>query len=310
MAGELHFDALGPGDYERAKAVLNKAKHPGFVGRELFFRCATTGTCTIAVLDGVDVGVLLVASQKAQALSVVQSAQGSGVGAGLIDRVQPRWASVMQERVEWFRRRGYSEVGPPKVSQKGTTSMQLMERVAEPKARAASPTTASPDAAPRAASSAPLATTDSGRNATGLALVWQQLEHAEQLTASLCSRMQATDALMRKWGLTRRRARALQAAVAKRLRTEGQLESRDQRLERYRLALEQQHAKADADGDRKACIAALAVLVKLEGDAPPPPELPPGEYLGGGEVQVVDREDMHETLRALRAQQNGNGGKT
>lgn len=81
---EIQFVDLGPGDYDRAKSVLNKARHPGFVGRELFFRCATTGKATVAVIDGVDSAVMLVAKQRIEALSVVVAAQGRGVGQALV----------------------------------------------------------------------------------------------------------------------------------------------------------------------------------------------------------------------------------
>jgi hypothetical protein len=144
---------------------------------------------------------------------------------------------------------------------------------------------------------------DSGRNATGLAIVWKQLEHAEQLTASLKPRSQATAELMTSWGLTRRRARATLAAVAHRLRTESQLESREQRLERYRAALESQAHKADVEGDRKAAIAALAVLVKLEGDAAAS-TLPAGES-SSGTVVLTEAEAEAEMARRMDEEEVG-----
>lgn len=145
--------------------------------------------------------------------------------------------------------------------------------------------------------------TDSGRNATGLAAVWKQLEHAERLTASLKPRSEATAELMTAWGLTRRRARATLAAVAHRLRTESQLESREQRLERYRAALESQAHKADTEGDRKACIAALAVLVKLEGDAPPPALPGAGQPDSSGTVVLSETEAEAALIAARKAGQ-------
>ena len=87
---EIEFVNLGADDYDRAKKVLNKAKHPGFVGRELFYRCATTGVCCVAVLGGVDCGVAMVAKEKLQALSIVASVQGKGVGTALMRRLFER----------------------------------------------------------------------------------------------------------------------------------------------------------------------------------------------------------------------------
>lgn len=125
---EISFENLGANDYERAKSVLNKAKHPGFVGRELFFRCATTGVACVAILDGADVGLAMIAKAKLQALSVITSAQGRGVGPALMTRLQPQWVSAIGERVGFFEKLGYQSVGAPKVGQNGKHSTQLMQR--------------------------------------------------------------------------------------------------------------------------------------------------------------------------------------
>lgn len=125
---EIRFDNLGPADYDRCKVILNKARHPGFVGRELFFRCATTGVCCVAVVDDADLGVALVAKDKLQALSVVREAQGRGVGGALMTRLQPRWVNAIGEKIAWFEKLGYKCVGAPKVGQNGKHSTQLLER--------------------------------------------------------------------------------------------------------------------------------------------------------------------------------------
>jgi GNAT superfamily N-acetyltransferase len=127
----LEFDHLGPGDYDRAKRVLNRARHPGFVGRELYFRCATTGAAVIAREVADDLGVALIAKQKLQALSVVQAAQGRGVGAALVAHTAPKWVNAIMERVPWFEKRGYRSVGAPRVGQSGKMATQLMELAGE-----------------------------------------------------------------------------------------------------------------------------------------------------------------------------------
>ena len=60
----LSFVRLEPDAYDRAKSVLNRAKHPGFVGRELYYRCATAGSAIVAVRDGIDVGVSLATRRR------------------------------------------------------------------------------------------------------------------------------------------------------------------------------------------------------------------------------------------------------
>jgi hypothetical protein len=98
----IEFVTLRPDEYDRAKKVLNAAKHPGFVGRELFYRCATTGQAVIAVLDTKDVGVALIAKGKLQALSVDVRCQGHGVGAQLVNHLQPQWVQAIAEKISWF----------------------------------------------------------------------------------------------------------------------------------------------------------------------------------------------------------------
>jgi len=123
----IEFIHLSPDDYQRAKTVLNKAKHPGFVGRELYFRCATNGRAVIASLDGQDCGVALIASNKLQALSVIKQAQGRGVGRALVMHLLPKFVNSIQERVSFFESCGYASVGAPKVGASGKMVTQLMQ---------------------------------------------------------------------------------------------------------------------------------------------------------------------------------------
>lgn len=127
----ISFVALGPGDYDRAKKILNRARHPAFVGRELFFRCATAGQALVATDDGADAGVLLVAKGKAQALSVVPEARGRGVASALIAKAAPKFANVNIDKAPMFHRLGYVAVGAPHVGQSGKHAVQLMELVGE-----------------------------------------------------------------------------------------------------------------------------------------------------------------------------------
>lgn len=123
----IDFVDLSPGDYDRAKSVLNKARHPGFVGRELFFRCATTGKATVAVVDGIDSAVMLVAKNRIEALSVIVAAQGRGIGQALVQRARPRFVNAIGDRIGFFEKLGYRPVGAAKVGQNGKHSTQLMQ---------------------------------------------------------------------------------------------------------------------------------------------------------------------------------------
>lgn len=123
----IEFVHLAPDDYERAKAVFNAARHPGFIGRELVFRAAKQGQACIAVLDGADVGVGLVAKDKLLALSVAVTAQGRGIGPALMAHLKPGWVSAIMEKVPFFEKLGYAPVGAPKVGQNGKHATQLMQ---------------------------------------------------------------------------------------------------------------------------------------------------------------------------------------
>lgn len=88
---EIEFVNLGAGDYDRAKTVLNRAKHPGFV-------------------------------------SIIQAVQGKGVGSALMHRLQPKWVNAIAERISFFEKLGYKPFGAPKVGANGKHATQLMER--------------------------------------------------------------------------------------------------------------------------------------------------------------------------------------
>ncbi len=144
---EIEYINLGAGEYDRAKAVLNKAKHPGFVGRELFYRCATNGVVCVAVSEGVDYGIAMITKGKLQALSVIAAAQGKGIGQGLMRRLQPEWVSAIADRISFFERCGYAPLGAPKVGQNGKHATQLMQRLVT--AENGAPSDAGPTLTPR-----------------------------------------------------------------------------------------------------------------------------------------------------------------
>lgn len=113
-------------DYDRTKRVLNKARHPAFVGREQLTRWADNGGVIVWTMDGDDVAVSIVDTKRSvlMALSVVR--QGEGIGARIIDYIRPNWARVVSGKVSWFERRGYECVGRP--TKGATLETQLMVR--------------------------------------------------------------------------------------------------------------------------------------------------------------------------------------
>lgn len=122
------FETLGLDDYDRAKRILNAARHPGYVGREMFQRAVTTGNATVAMIDGVDLGIAIIAKGKLCALSVILKAQGRGIGAALLARTRPRFITAIMDKVRWFEKQGYRSVGAPSVGANGKHATQLLER--------------------------------------------------------------------------------------------------------------------------------------------------------------------------------------
>ena len=95
--------------------------------------------------------------------------------------------------------------------------------------------------------------------------VADRLDVVEDMISALKPPSVITSALMA-MGLDRRLANRYQAAVRMRWQRHGRLEGREGRVQRYRAALERQVQLADQEGDRKAAIAGLGLLLKLEGD--------------------------------------------
>jgi len=124
---------LGPDEYDRGKkGVLDKAKHPGFIGREFMFRCATKGAVIVAVIDGRDVGIVCVDHKGVlQTLSVIPSARKLGVGSALVQHVRAiaKFAKPIGDATAFFERNGYRPVGAAAVGQHGKHITQLMQRV-------------------------------------------------------------------------------------------------------------------------------------------------------------------------------------
>lgn len=100
-------------DYSRAKRLLNRARHPAFVGREQFSKSATNGGALIWLLDGEDVAVSLVDTRRSVLIALSVARPGEGIGSRIVEYVRPNWARVVGEKVTWFEARGYARVGQP-----------------------------------------------------------------------------------------------------------------------------------------------------------------------------------------------------
>ena len=147
---KIDFVMLGGAEYDRAKKILDRGRHPGFIGRELFYRCATSGRAIVAVIDGDDAGLALVVKDKLMALNAPPPSRG--VGSALMRHLQPKWVRAIEEKVGFFERLGYKRVGAALVGQNGKHAVQLLELSEAAAATASAPSGAQPEAAAATAS--------------------------------------------------------------------------------------------------------------------------------------------------------------
>lgn len=114
-------------DYALVKRILNKARHPAFIGRESFGRWASNGGALVWFLDGEPVAASLVNTKTSvlMALSVVLEFQGQGIGQRIIEYIKPNWARVLESKTKWFERLGYVCVGTLKQGQPLRTQIMV-----------------------------------------------------------------------------------------------------------------------------------------------------------------------------------------
>jgi hypothetical protein len=173
------------------------------------------------------------------------------------------------------------------------------------------------------------------RKVGSLLHMWERLEVVQRMLASAMPPSKVTAVLMAEHGLERHDAEHYQAVVRARWRQNASREDGEQEFLRLKAIVQQAVEDAatrkvtvrtgsDPDTkepiyeiveqpDSKAVIAGAALWARMIGRLDPPQ--PGGGALpangetpaASSEVQVVDRQDMHETLRAMRAKASGGG---
>jgi GNAT superfamily N-acetyltransferase len=100
-------------EYDRVKTILNRGKHPTFVGRRLVLISTRNGGCTIFRHAGADIGVSIVNPMKnvLLVLNVIPEHRSHGIGSAILRYVQANFARVLESAVPFFERNGYSRVG-------------------------------------------------------------------------------------------------------------------------------------------------------------------------------------------------------
>jgi len=105
-----------PAEYRRAKVLLNRGRHPTFIGRDMVANCATNGGLLFFVIDGVDAAVALVrpSGSVLLVLNVSPSYRGGGLGDAILNYIKPNFVRSIRGATRWFTQRGYTVVGEPK----------------------------------------------------------------------------------------------------------------------------------------------------------------------------------------------------
>jgi len=121
--------ALGKtNEYDRAKGILNRGKHPTFIGKTMVQRNALQGGLLFCIVDGKDAAAALVNVRNSTllVLNVLPEFRSRGVGARFLSFIRPNFARVVSFAVPWFERQGYVAIGEPKQGRKLAT--QIMAR--------------------------------------------------------------------------------------------------------------------------------------------------------------------------------------
>lgn len=100
-------------EYKLFHSILNKGRHPAFIGRETFGRNANNGGALLYEFDGEIVAVSLINPRLGilLALNVIQVHRQHGMGAAIIKYLMPNFARVIESKVSWFEKQGYVPIG-------------------------------------------------------------------------------------------------------------------------------------------------------------------------------------------------------
>ena len=118
---------LSPDDYAIFKTALNAGRHPGFVGRENFCRCAENGGALIFFGADEQVAVALMNPKKNSliALNVQPRFRGKGFGKMCLEYLKPNWVRAIESSIPFFESMGFWRVGALKVGQTLKTAIMV-----------------------------------------------------------------------------------------------------------------------------------------------------------------------------------------
>ena len=113
-------------EYKRAKTILNRGRHPAFIGKSLVCRNARNGGLIFFQVNGNDAAVAVVNARKSVLLvmNVMPGFRGFGLGRSIVEYIRPNFARVVESAVPFFVKCGYQAIGEMKLGR--TLKTQIM----------------------------------------------------------------------------------------------------------------------------------------------------------------------------------------
>ena len=114
-------------EYARIKSLLNRGKHPTFIGRQLVMTATRNGGAFVFSLDGEDLATAIVNPKLncLLVLNVVPSHRSHGLGAAILRYLQCNFARVLESAVPFFERNGYTSRGKMKTGKRLKTQVMV-----------------------------------------------------------------------------------------------------------------------------------------------------------------------------------------
>lgn len=115
-------------EYARLRHILNRGKHPTYIGSDMTAHAAKNGGLFFFLVDGADAACALVnpSYNGLLVLCVIPSHRKSGLGSAIVRFLKCNWVRALESAVPFFTRLGYVSVGAIKKGR--TLRTQVMVR--------------------------------------------------------------------------------------------------------------------------------------------------------------------------------------
>lgn len=126
-AEEFQVWPLKATDYRRAKNILDRGKHPTFIGRQLVMTATRNGGAFAFSYRGLDIAVAIVnpSLNCLLVLNVSPDHRSHGLGAAILRFLQCNFARVLESAVPFFERNGYTSRGKLKIGKRLKTQVMI-----------------------------------------------------------------------------------------------------------------------------------------------------------------------------------------